>query len=380
MPRLNGDSPPLNAPVIGNDGRGVYNGSINSEEASTMKTDIGARIRSLRLQKSMTQEQLAQKLNLTPQAVSKWENGVGMPDIQLLPELSVLLGVTIDGLFSMTDDARFDRIKNMLEDVRFLPEAEFTQAERWLKEQREDKAARPRATLMLAQLYNKRADEYHELASPLAREALELNPEEKEAHNALFNAEKGVFQDWYWTNHHRLIDFYKAFVDAHPDDWRGYMWLIDLLIADGRTEEARACVQRMRKARDSWRCEMYLGQICRAEGDLPGAMAWFERMTEREPENWLVWADYADELAKLGRFREALENQLKAMPLRESPRYVDPEESAAQLYEILGDRESAARMRRRIMEIMREDWNVTEGEAVDVHRREIARLEAGEAE
>ena len=59
-----------------------------------MKTDIGARIRSLRLQKSMTQEQLAQKLNLTPQAVSKWENGVGMPDIQLLPELSTLLGVT----------------------------------------------------------------------------------------------------------------------------------------------------------------------------------------------------------------------------------------------------------------------------------------------
>ncbi len=344
-----------------------------------MKTDIGARIRSLRLQKSMTQEQLAQKLNLTPQAVSKWENGVGMPDIQLLPELSVLLGVTIDGLFSMTDDARFDRIENMLEDVRFLPEAEFVQTERWLKERREDETARPRATLLLAQLYNKRADEYHELAAPLAREALALNPEAKDAHNAIFDAEKGVHQDWYWTNHHRLIDFYKGFVDGHPGDPRACMWLIDLLIADGRLEEARAYVDRMRGVRDDWRCEMYLGQISRAEGDLPGAMAWFERMTAREPENWLVWADYADELAKLGRFREALENQLKAMPLRKSPRFVDPEESAAQLYEILGDNASAAGMHRRIMEIMRDDWNVTEGEAVDIHRREIARLE-GEAD
>ena len=171
-------------------------------------TDIGANIRRLRLARSMTQEQLAQKLNLTPQAVSKWENGAGMPDIQLLPELSVLLGATIDELFSMTDGARFDRVETMLEDVRFVPDEEYAQIERWLKERRQDAATRARATLLLAQLYNKRADEYHDLAAPLAREALSLNPDAKDAHNAVFEAEKGVWQDWYVSNHHRLIDFY----------------------------------------------------------------------------------------------------------------------------------------------------------------------------
>lgn len=65
------------------------------------------------------------------------------------------------------------------------------------------------------------------------------------------------------------------------------------------------------------------------------------------------------------------------MPLRKAPRFVDPEESAARLYEVLGDRASAANMRRRIMKIMRDDWNVAEGEAMHVHGRKIARLESG---
>ena len=106
-----------------------------------MQCDIGANIRRLRLARSMTQEQLAQRLNLTAQAVSKWENGVGMPDIQLLPELSVLLGTTIDGLFSMTDETRYARVEGMLEDVRFLPDDEFEQIRRWLKERRDVKSS-----------------------------------------------------------------------------------------------------------------------------------------------------------------------------------------------------------------------------------------------
>ncbi len=337
-------------------------------------TEIGANIRRLRLARSMTQEQLAQKLNLTPQAVSKWESGVGMPDIQLLPELSVLLGATIDELFSMTDEARFDRIETMLLDVRFLPEDEFRQTERWLKEKRQDAAARPRATLLLAQLYNKRADEYHDLASPLAREALALDPGEKEAHNAVFGAEKGVISDWYCANHHKLIDFYMGVVAAHPEDRRNYYWLLDLLIADRRLDEARDYLAKLRAVADTYHCDLYEGQICLAAFDPDGAMAHFRRMTERDPENWLVWVSFADEMAGLARWDEALAAQERAMPLREKPRFVDCEESVAQIYEIKGDYAAAIRAHERIMDIMREDWGFTEGEGVDVHRREIERL------
>ncbi len=60
---------------------------------------IGERIRALRAARHMTQEALARKLNITAQAVSKWEQGVTSPDISLLPEIAELFGVSIDELF-----------------------------------------------------------------------------------------------------------------------------------------------------------------------------------------------------------------------------------------------------------------------------------------
>ena len=59
---------------------------------------IGKRIMSLRKAAGMTQEQLAEKLGVTPQAVSKWENDVSCPDISLLPVLSEIFGVSTDSL------------------------------------------------------------------------------------------------------------------------------------------------------------------------------------------------------------------------------------------------------------------------------------------
>ena len=68
-----------------------------------MNFDFGSRIKSLRLSRSMTQEQLAQKLGVSAQAVSKWESGTTMPAILILPDLAVIFGVTIDDLFAMTE-------------------------------------------------------------------------------------------------------------------------------------------------------------------------------------------------------------------------------------------------------------------------------------
>ncbi len=47
----------------------------------------------------MTQEELSQRLGVTPQAVSKWENEVSCPDIMLLPDLADVFDITIDELF-----------------------------------------------------------------------------------------------------------------------------------------------------------------------------------------------------------------------------------------------------------------------------------------
>lgn len=62
------------------------------------KTTLGEKIGSLRREKGYTQEELAEKLSVSPQAVSKWENDISCPDIMLLPEIAKLFNVTVDAL------------------------------------------------------------------------------------------------------------------------------------------------------------------------------------------------------------------------------------------------------------------------------------------
>lgn len=59
---------------------------------------IGEFIQKQRKEKGMTQAEVAQKLNVTNKAVSKWETGKGMPDIYLIESLADILGVTISEL------------------------------------------------------------------------------------------------------------------------------------------------------------------------------------------------------------------------------------------------------------------------------------------
>ena len=56
---------------------------------------IGKFIAELRKQKKLTQEQLAEKLGITKNAVSKWERGLGLMDLSLLKPLSEILGVSV---------------------------------------------------------------------------------------------------------------------------------------------------------------------------------------------------------------------------------------------------------------------------------------------
>lgn len=61
---------------------------------------IGAMIRRLRRERNMTQRQLAEMMNLSDKTVSKWERGLGCPDISVLAQLSEILGVGMDRLLA----------------------------------------------------------------------------------------------------------------------------------------------------------------------------------------------------------------------------------------------------------------------------------------
>ena len=61
---------------------------------------LGTKIYEKRKEKGLTQEALAEKLGVSPQAVSKWENDASCPDIALLPKLAKLFEISVDELLS----------------------------------------------------------------------------------------------------------------------------------------------------------------------------------------------------------------------------------------------------------------------------------------
>ena len=70
-----------------------------------MKKTLGTMIAELRKQHGMTQLELAEKMNVTDKAVSKWERDLSCPDINSLPKLAEILGVSVDELMQIKKEA-----------------------------------------------------------------------------------------------------------------------------------------------------------------------------------------------------------------------------------------------------------------------------------
>ncbi len=79
-----------------------------------MKESFGTRFQRLRKNKGLTQEDVANEVNITPQSVSKWENDLSSPDISILGDLAKLLGVSVDELLG----------NDTLPETKYIPEEE----------------------------------------------------------------------------------------------------------------------------------------------------------------------------------------------------------------------------------------------------------------
>lgn len=89
-----------------------------------MKYDIGNKVRKYRRDADMTQAMLAEKFGVSEQAVSRWECGSAYPDVELIPMIARMFGVTIDQLFGSSDEERIrqaEEISVRLSDETWSP-------------------------------------------------------------------------------------------------------------------------------------------------------------------------------------------------------------------------------------------------------------------
>ena len=75
-----------------------------------MNLEFGKNLKALRHQKDLTQDELAQKLSLSVQAISRYETGAAYPDIEMLPVIAGFFGVTVDKLLGISSEARERRM------------------------------------------------------------------------------------------------------------------------------------------------------------------------------------------------------------------------------------------------------------------------------
>ena len=87
---------------------------------------FGEKLNYLRKNAGLTQDDVAQHLGISPQAVSKWENDLSCPDIMLLPEIAKLYGKTVDALLSDGDFAEAEAVeeKETTEEKEEIPAQE----------------------------------------------------------------------------------------------------------------------------------------------------------------------------------------------------------------------------------------------------------------
>ena len=88
-----------------------------------MEKTIGKKLYELRKQSGFTQDYVAEKLGVSAQAVSKWENDIACPDIMTLPNIASLYGISIDELFKneeVKSNVKFEKTEKVNENELVL--------------------------------------------------------------------------------------------------------------------------------------------------------------------------------------------------------------------------------------------------------------------
>ncbi len=341
--------------------------------------ELGKKIKQLRFKAGLTQEQLAEKLGIGAQSVSKWENAAAMPDITMLPHLAEFFGVSIDDLFDMTTEQRLNRIEKRMNAEEELPADIFREFEDFLQAELNDPKHQKRATELIAYLYWHRMNAEAQKAARYAKEAIRRAPNEKSCQWILGKTDNHAVWDWNVANHTKAVRFYQELVENNPDAALPYMYLLDNLIADHRADEAEHWLERfcaLEKAHPVMK-RVYRAYIALARFDETSGDQIMEDLLAEQPDKDAVLFQTAQYYAGKADYKKAIGIYERAFAAdTERPRFQDALMGMADIYEIMGDYAHAAKTYDRIIDLLENEWGLTEetDSAVTAAKKEKTRL------
>lgn len=141
-----------------------------------MHIKLGEKIKELRKRDGRKQEDLANALGVTAQAVSRWESGVGYPDMNMIPAIANYFHVTIDALFGYHHD-RDTKLQDYIKKAHlYLIEnaGDLTECIYFIKKCLEEFPSEPELQMCLAQALHSKGIEEAEKPNPYLEEAVAL--------------------------------------------------------------------------------------------------------------------------------------------------------------------------------------------------------------
>ena len=330
-----------------------------------MELKLGAAIKKLRTERGITQEELANRMCVSFQAVSKWETNATTPDIAILPQLALFFGVSIDTLFSMNRDDYIERISKMIRDEYSIAPENFLWAERYLKGMLSEENQNNNARILLVELYEHRENRDLLACGRLCEEGLLIEPSNIALIGKLTRIrEKRDESD-------RLIEFFEALYSKNKQNNILVETLIEIYIKHGRCDDA-ASLMLSSKKRPIF--ELYQGDIELALGRKDKAIAlWRSAANENHRDCELLFkiAERFDNIHDIDAALQLYQQSYEAAPV---PKELDALYAQAFLYTKIKKNAEAIDVWKMIIKSLAEDYGVEDGECVDWAKREIQKL------
>lgn len=316
----------------------ISEASRKNEKVKTMNNIFSDNLKKFRLAKGLTQEQVAEKLNVNSQTVSRWECGTTLPDVLTLPELARLYEVTVDDFYkknSVAYDNYAQRLASVFEDTHNI--------EDFIRADAEFKKLIKSNSLTTRDMWEYGIIHY-------------------------FLMHYGKENAFYW--------FDKVLEQGESDDefayWKTRTQRMKLLSQLGKDEENITEQQKIVESNPNnvkeWSlmlaAYMYAGRYEEAYEEFKKAVAKF-------PEEWALYIHGGDIAKKLKKYDEAMEHYNKAGEI--GSYFCDELYCKASLYEELGEYEKSVEMYMKIADTLRNRGYDVEADAAEKDAEEVRR-------
>ena len=330
-----------------------------------MELKLGTVIKKLRTERSITQEELANKMGVSYQAVSKWETNTTTPDIAIIPQLALFFGVSIDALFSMNRDDYIERIGKMIRDEYSVTSENFLWAERYLKGLLSEDNQNNIARTLLVELYEHRENRDSLAGGRLCEEGLRIEP----SNTALIGNLTRIREKR--DEGDRLIKFFESLYSMNTKNNVVMDALISSYIKYGKNDLATKLMNSSSKRAIF---DIYQGDMELASGHRENAKnIWISAATEHPNDSGLLF-EIAERFNKVDDYETAQKLYQQSYDAAPYPREMDALYAQAFLYAKVNMKDKAIKMWQTIIKALADDYSIKGGECVDWANREIQKL------